>query len=103
MLAKFLIRGFLIAHGLVQGAVWTVPPAPDAPFDPRHSWLLASIGIEGGATRGAAVITAAVTGAAFVVAGALLFAGTSSWRATSIVAALVSVPLLLTYFHPWLI
>ena len=95
---RFLFIAFLIAHGLIHSAIWTVPKQKDqkAPFDPGHSWLL-------GDRRSVALIVALVAGVLFVSAGVGLWAHADWWRPVAVAGAGVSLVLIALYFSAWLI
>jgi hypothetical protein len=85
---------FLIAHGLVHGAVWLAPHPQDTPFDPCKSWLLGPIGPLARALAGAA-------GLGFVVVGTVTLADGGA-AAGAAAAALVSLLLVALTFNRWL-
>jgi hypothetical protein len=85
---------FLIAHGLVHGAIWIPKPGPDAPFDSRHSWLLGE--------RPALVRTLAVAACVlFVIAGVLVLSDADLASAMAVAGAVVSLLLVGLTFNPW--
>lgn len=86
---------FLVLHGLLHLAVWLPPPAADAPFDPRRSWLL------GDATQIARPL-AILASALFVTAGFLLL-GDSNADTIVILASIVSALLVVLTFNRWLV
>jgi hypothetical protein len=59
---RFLLGGFIVAHGLVTAAVWTAPAKGGEPFRATHSWIL-------GEVRLLAVGLALVAAIGFVLAG----------------------------------
>ena len=87
---------FLIAHGLVHIAVWIPDPKENAPFDPRHSWLL---GDAGRFTHVLAVGACVI----FVVAGILVLAGADVGAAMAVAGAGISLFLVFLTFNPWLL
>jgi uncharacterized membrane protein YphA (DoxX/SURF4 family) len=92
---RWLLIGFLIAHGLVHVALWTPRYEPEkSPFDPSHSWL---IGDRRPLAQGLAFGAAAL----LVVAGIALLAHGGWWRPTAVVGLSVSTVLLFLYFNPW--
>ena len=91
-----LLGVFLIAHGLVHLAIWLMPLQPDAPFDPRHSWLLGQIEVP-------ARLLAAIAGAAFCLAGVLGIADAEPAAPTALAASAVSLILIALTFNPWLL
>jgi len=91
---RWLLIGFLIAHGLVHLAIWAPKYDPEKAFDPSHSWLI-------GDQRPLAQVLAFAAGAILIVAGIALWAHGEWWRPTAIVGLSVSTILLLLYFTPW--
>jgi hypothetical protein len=87
---------FLIAHGLVHAAVWLAPPAPDAPFNPRHSWLI------GDATAAARAL-AVTAGVLLALAGTLLVFDAGSPGAFAVAGAGVSLVLVVLTFNRWFV
>jgi len=87
---------FLVAHGLVHLAVWMPEPKDDAPFDPRHSWMLD----EARALTRTLAIAACVL---FVAAGVLVLAGGGLGAGLAVAGTAVSLLLVLLTFHPWLL
>jgi hypothetical protein len=87
---------FLRAHGLVHLAVWLPEPKEDAPFDPRHSWLLGDARLPAQALALAACV-------ALLVAGVLVLVGAGIGPALAIAGAVVSLVLVLLTFHLWLL
>ena len=104
---RIMLGLFLAAHGLVHLPIW-LPQAfgvraaadPNAPFDPGYSWLLQPLGED--AVRWLSIGLAVVAAVAFVGAGAGLLAHQAWWRPLTVVAAGVSLTLVLVYFTPWL-
>jgi uncharacterized membrane protein YphA (DoxX/SURF4 family) len=92
---RWLLIGFLIAHGLVHVAIWTPKYDPEkAAFDASHSWLI-------GDQRPLAQVLAFVAAALLIVAGIALWAHGGWWRPTAVVGLGVSTVLLILYFTPW--
>jgi hypothetical protein len=92
---RWLLTGFLIAHGLVHVAIWTPRYDPEkAPFDASHSWLI-------GDQRVLARVLAFFAAALLVLAGIALWAHGGWWRPTACVGLSVSTVLPLLYFTPW--
>lgn len=85
---------FLVVHGLAHLALWVAPPAPDAPFDPRESWLLGDIGA---LSRALAVLACAL----FVSAGMLVLGAAGPAAVLAVAGAIVSLLLVLLTFHRW--
>ena len=97
MVWTIVVGLFLLAHGLLHVAIYAPPPAADAPFDPRRTWLIA-----GPRRARPLLLTFAYTAAAaFTVAGIGLFTQHDWWRPAAIVGAAVSLLLLMLFFNPW--
>jgi uncharacterized membrane protein YphA (DoxX/SURF4 family) len=90
---RWLLIGFLIAHGLVHLAIWAPKYDPEKAFDPSHSWLI-------GDQRPLAQVLAFAAGAILIVAGIALWAHGEWWRPTAIVGLSVSTILLLQVESP---
>jgi hypothetical protein len=97
---RFVIAGFLVAHGLVHLAVWATPKNPNQPqpFDPKHSWLLGDTA----AAHTMAVWLAATACLVFVGAGLGLFFHLELWHALTIAGAAVGLVVAGLYFNAWL-
>jgi hypothetical protein len=92
---RWLLIGFLIAHGLVHVAIWAPKYDPEkVPFDAAHSWLI-------GDQRPLAQVLAFAAAAILILAGIALWAHGGWWRPTAVVGLSLSTPLLLLYFTPW--
>jgi hypothetical protein len=92
---RWLLIGFLIAHGLVHVAIWAPKYDPEkAAFDASHSWLI-------GDQRPFAQVLAFTAAALLVLAGIALWTHSGWWRPTAVVGLSVSTALLLLYFTPW--
>jgi hypothetical protein len=91
---RYLIIGFLVAHGLVHVAIWARPTsnARRARFDPGHSWLW-------GDRRSLALIMAISAAAFLIVGGALLWVPLASWRLLAVVGLVYSLGLMIVYFN----
>ncbi len=92
---RFLLGGFVVAHGLVTAAIWVTPAKGGEPFRATHSWLL-------GDARSPAVVLALVAAAGFVLAGCGYLAQQSWWEVFAIGAGSVALMLMALYFNPWL-
>ena len=110
-LGKWLLGGFLVAHGLIHLLFFVPAPAasasgPEWPFDLGQSWLIGNGGLDAGLVRaiGAALVIA-VAGA-FVLSG-LATAGivvpSDWWRPLVAISAVTSVVTLALFFDPQLI
>jgi hypothetical protein len=106
-LARLLIGGFLVAHGLVHG-LFLSPIPSDAEeakkwaFHLDRSWLLGRLGFGPSALRRICMFLCAVTIAAFVLAGLGVFFGADWWRLFAAVGAASGLVLLVLYWHVWL-
>jgi len=106
-LARLLIGGFLVAHGLIHGLYFS-PPPPDAEaakkwaFHPDRSWLLGRLGFGPSDLRRICLALCSVTIAAFVLAGISLIFGVDWWRLLAGVGAAGGLALLILYWHIWL-
>ena len=93
---RFLLGGFVVAHGLVTAAIWVAPAKGGEPFQATHSWLL-------GETRFLAVALALVAAAGFVLTGFGYLTQQSWWEVFAIGAGSVALVLMALYFNPWLL
>jgi hypothetical protein len=100
---KWLIRLFLIAHGLVHLGVW-LPPFKEGAgaFNPGFSWVLNAFSVGPAAGRAIAVSLAVIATVAFVVTGFAMLGQQEWWRPTAVAAAVVSLSLIILCFNPWL-
>ncbi len=93
---------FLVAHGLIHAGIWCTPFDPaKAPFDPRHSWLAARLGLAGPARRLSVMLALAAT-VLFVISGLAVIADAPWGGAVAILAAALSLVLTVLVFHRWL-
>jgi hypothetical protein len=93
---RFLLGGFVIAHGLVTAVIWVTPAKVGEPFRATHSWLL-------GDARRLALVLALVAAAGFVLAGFGYLAEQGWWEVFAIGAGSVALMLMALYFNPWLL
>lgn len=91
---RWVLGLFLIAHGLVHVAIWTMPRTSDAPMDVDHWPLFGDI-------RVAATTLALAAGAGFVVSGSAYLLQQDWWAVIALVSAAASLSLLLLTFTPW--
>ncbi|HEY6738154.1 MAG TPA: hypothetical protein VI076_04840 [Actinopolymorphaceae bacterium] len=98
---RVLLGLFLIVHGWIHYGVWLSRQESMA-FDPGRSWLLSRRGVSDGVQRNLAIAVAMLVGVVFAIAGIALLAGWGFWRPTTIIGAVVSLALVVTYFSPWL-
>jgi hypothetical protein len=111
MLTGF-IGAFLIAHGAVH-AILAAAPVPNDP-SPRpgtfftaiaRSWLLSRLGSDA-VVKWTGIVLVALTTIGFILAGmgSLGVAGLSSiWRTLAVVSSVVSLLLLILFWHSWLV
>jgi hypothetical protein len=101
LVARLLIGGFLIAHGLVHG-LYFVSPNEDDPkwaFYLDRSWLLSRLGIE---PRSVGTVLCVVVIAALVLSGFSLLFGWGVWRLFAVAGAAVGLVLFGLFWHRWL-
>ncbi len=104
LLARLLIGGFLIAHGLVHG-LYLTPPKEDDPswaFHLDRSWLLSRLRVRPSAWRPIGITLCVVTIAALVLSGLGVFFGVEAWRLFAVAGAAVGIVLFVLYWHRWL-
>jgi hypothetical protein len=104
-MARLLLAGFLIAHGLIHAAIYAIPKNPDkpAPFDPSYSWAFAAGDVAERPTRTFGVRVSWLTALLFAGAGIALLVNSSLWVSMAICAAALGLLLKGLFFHPWLI
>jgi hypothetical protein len=95
-MVRFLLGGFVVAHGLVTGVLWVIPQKADEPFRATHSWLL-------GDARSLAIAISLVAAVGFVFAGVGFLAHQGWWGVFGIGAGALALGLMLLYFNPWLL
>ena len=111
-MTPLLIGIFLIAHGLAHGPL-TVPN-PDDPESgagtfftaPGRSRLLRSLGLSARGVAAVGGILLVLTVLGFIVAGAGIILAPQlypTWSSLAVGAALTSLVLLITFWHPWLV
>jgi hypothetical protein len=91
---------FLIVHGLLHPAIYGPPPSSDAPWNTAQSWVLSRSG--SAARRTVAVVLSVVTAVGYLFTGVALLVGADWWGPMAIIASVLSLVLLVGYFHPWL-
>ena len=109
---KILIALFLIAHGLVHAGLAAAPDPnaaeekPGAFFtSPERSWLFSNLGLSPAVQWiGIALVAAATLGFVFSGLGVFGVPGLSEiWRTLAVASAVVSLLLLILFWHLWLI
>ena len=104
--------GGFLAHGLVH-AILAIAPNPADPNAKRgafftaaeRSWLLPQFSLNAATIQWIGIILVGLSTMGFVLAGLGIFgvAGLSAiWRTVAIVSAIVSLLLLIIFWHPWL-
>lgn len=110
---KTLIALFLIAHGLVHAGLAAAPDPgdPDAKAgafftSPQRSWLLSRLGINQTMAQWIGIGLVSLAALGFVLAGLGVFGipGLEGlWRSLSVISAIISLLLLVLFWHTWLI
>lgn len=95
-MGRFILGGFVVAHGLLTVTLWAMPAKEGEPFRVTHSWLL-------GDARSLALGLALLAGACFVVAGGGFLGHQSWWGAFGIAGGAMGLLLMALYFNPWLL
>lgn len=113
VILKSLFALFLIAHGLVHAGLAAAPnpndtdSKPGAFFtSPDRSWLLRRFGLNPSIVQWIGIILVAIATLGFVLAGLGVFgvAGLAAvWRTVTVISAILSLVLLILFWHPWLI
>lgn len=107
---KTIVAIFLILHGLVHG-ILALTPNPDAPeaifadFFSR-SWLLSRLGLSESAGKPIALVLAAIATIGFIATGLALLdiiVPFDWWRTLVAVSAVISLLLLVLFWHRYLI
>jgi hypothetical protein len=103
---------FIIAHGWVHTILAVAPNPGDPEARPgayftsaNRSWLLPKLGLSDAGVQWAGIILVVLSTLGFVFAGMgmLGVAGISTiWRVTAVAAAIISLLLLVAFWHPWL-
>lgn len=97
-MTRMLITLLFVGHGLVHGIMFALPYSAkaieDMPFNPSRSWLF-------GETKALGFAFGLVVTLAFMVAGAGYLWRAGWWPQLTIVAAVLSLALLVTYFSTW--
>ncbi len=108
-----IAASFLLLHGLVHGILALVPN-PNAPeegvgtfFSGRiGSWLLTGLGLSESTSKTIASVLAVIATIGFVTVGLALFGiliPIDWWRTLAAASAAVSLLLVVTFWHPYLI
>lgn len=110
---KIIIALVLIAHGLVHAGL-AAAPNPDVPdskpgtffTSPERSLLLPNLGLSAAAVRWIGIVLVALATLGFVLAGLGVFGvpGLNEiWRTLAVASSVVSLLLLILFWHLWLI
>jgi hypothetical protein len=113
-IGRWVLGGFLLAHGLIHVLFFVPAPATTAgtagraewPFDMTRSWLVTSGGLDLGPVRllGAALVVVVAVGfllAALATVGVVVPSGW--WQVLVVGSAAASVVLLALFFNPQLV
>jgi hypothetical protein len=96
---------FLIAHGLVH--LLYVGPRPEDdpnyPFVPEGRWSARALGLGPSAAKAVAGTLAVPCAIAFAISGIALLADAALWEPAAVVGSVISLVLMLLFFHPWLV
>jgi hypothetical protein len=103
-MVRILTGSFLIAHGLVHLLYLMPRPEDDAsyPFVPEERWSARLVGLEPATAKRVAAALAIGCAIVLFVSGVGLFADADVWKPMAAAGALLSLALLLLFFHPWL-
>jgi hypothetical protein len=95
---------FLIAHGLVHLLYLLPRPEndPTYPFVPETRWFSGAVGLEAGAAKTIAAALSIGVALVFLISGIAVFASADIWAAAAAVGSLLSLTLLVLFYHPWL-
>jgi len=109
---KTIAAIFIILHGLTH-TILAMVPSPNAPdagvatfFSGLGSWLLTGLGLSESASKLIAIVLAVIATIGFVAAGLALFdilIPFDWWHALAIASAVVSLLLVVIFWHPYLI
>lgn len=104
-MTRFLLAAFLVGHGFIHGAMWTIPPDPNkpAPFDPKHSWALTAAHVAQHPTRTLASFLAWTTAVVFGASGVALLTDSTLWVPLAATGAAVGLLLKGLFFNTWLL
>ena len=103
-MTRLLLGVFLIAHGALHPAIYTIPYDPEkAAFDPGRSWALAAAHVAELPTRTFSTTFSVLAGVLFLFSGIALLISSSIWIPLAASGAMVGLVLKGLYFHPWLI
>lgn len=102
-----LVVAFLLAHGLIQFAIWlphlTADPAKPAPFRPEHSAVLTKTAVSRTTARKISSVLAAAAGVGFLLTGLAVVIDAGWTVGIAVVASLLGLALKALFFNPWLL
>jgi hypothetical protein len=103
-MVRSVVALLLIAHGLVHLLYLLPRPEddPSYPFVPETRWSAKLVGLQPSTAKMVAVTLAVAVAAVLLVSGIALFADVDIWTVAAATGALLSLALLLLFFHPWL-
>jgi hypothetical protein len=109
---KTALAIFIITHGLVHSILAVAPNPADPNAKPgaffttvERSWLLPQLGLNASAIQWIGIILVGLSTLGFILAGLGIFgvAGLSTiWRIVAIISAIISLIMLITFWHKWL-
>jgi len=110
---KIIIALFLIAHGLVHGGL-AAAPNPDDPdakagaffTSAMRTWLLPRLGLNPSSIQWIGITLVVLSTLGFILAGLGVFGVPvldEIWRTIALVSAVISLVLLVLFWHAWLI
>ena len=103
-MVRTIVGLLLIAHGLVHLLYLMPRPEddPSYPFVPETRWSAKLVGLEPSTAKIVAVSLAVAVAVALLVSGIALFVDADIWKVAAATGSLLSLALLLLFFHPWL-
>ena len=109
---KIALSIFIIAHGLVHAILAIAPNPADPDAKPgafftsmQRSWLLPQLGLDAAAIQWIGLLLVTLSTLGFILAGLGIFGMTglsAIWQTVAIVSSIVSIILLILFWHPWL-
>ena len=110
---KLILAVFLILHGLVHTILAAAPIPNDPDSNPgafftaaTRSWLLPRLGLNDTAIQSIGIILVVLTTLGFILAGLGILGVpgfSDAWRTVAVLSAIVSLVLLVVFWHPWLL
>jgi hypothetical protein len=103
-MVRTVVGLLLIAHGLVHLLYLMPRPEddPSYPFVPETRWSARLVGLGPSTAKIVAVSLAVAVAVVLLVSGIALFADANIWKVAAATGSLLSLALLLLFFHPWL-